>query len=300
MLGQAGATVYCTGRSTKGRPATKGRAETIEETADIVTARGGAGIAVQVDHTVETQVQSLFARVQEEQGRLDILINDIWGGDALTEWGKPFWELSTSKGLQMLQQAVHTHIITSRYGVPLMVERKAGLIVEITDGDFMGYRGNVFYDLVKSSVIRLAYAMAADLRDHDITAIAVTPGFLRSEAMLDHFGVTEANWRDAARTDPHFAQSETSLTLARLKPRTFKAGTTTGAAFRTRRPASSGARRRRSRHTIARAGDHSHGTVPVALGWRWSPRRYSRPSARPARSQGGRDRTPRTPARRPP
>ncbi len=215
MLGEAGATVYCTGRSTKGRPATKGRAETIEETADIVTARGGAGIAVQVDHTVEKQVTSLFARVREEKDRLDILVNDIWGGDELTEWGKPFWELSMSKGLQMLEQAVHTHIITSRHGVPLMVERNAGLIVEITDGDFMGYRGNLFYDLVKSSVIRLAYAMAADVRDYDITAVAVTPGFLRSEAVLDHFGVTEATWRDAVRKDSHFAQSESPFYVGR-------------------------------------------------------------------------------------
>jgi NAD(P)-dependent dehydrogenase (short-subunit alcohol dehydrogenase family) len=207
-LGEAGATVYCTGRSVRGRPA-GARPETIEETAEMVTARGGAGIAVQVDHTAEEQVASLFARIRREQGRLDILVNDVWGGDELTEWGKPFWELTLSKGLLMLQQAVHAHIITSRHGAPLMVERDAGLIVEITDGDFLGYRGNLFYDLCKISAIRLAYAMAADLRDRHVTALAVTPGFLRSEAMLDHFGVTEANWQDAITNDRHFAESET-------------------------------------------------------------------------------------------
>lgn len=177
MLGEAGATVYCTGRSVRGHPATTGRPETIEETAEMVTDYGGVGLAVQVDHSVEDQVQAFFARVRKEQGRLDILVNDIWGGDELSEWGKPFWELSMAKGLLMLQRAVQTHIITSRYGVPLMVERNAGLIVEITDGDYWGYRGNLFYDLAKISVIRLAYAMSADLLNYPITALAVTPDF---------------------------------------------------------------------------------------------------------------------------
>jgi NAD(P)-dependent dehydrogenase (short-subunit alcohol dehydrogenase family) len=215
MLGEAGATVYCTGRSVRGRPATAGRRETIEETAEMVTARGGSGMAVQVDHTVEDQVAGLFARVRQEQGRLDILVNDVWGGDELTEWGKPFWELTLSKGLLMLERSVDAHIITSRHGAPLMVERNAGLIVEVTDGDFLGYRGNLFYDLSKISAIRLAYAMAADLRNHHVTALAVTPGFLRSEAMLDHFGVTEANWQDAIRKERHFAESETPYYVGR-------------------------------------------------------------------------------------
>ena len=215
MLGEAGATVYCTGRSVRGRPATKGRHETIEETAEIVTARGGVGIAVRVDHTVEKQVKALFARVRRKHGRLDILVNDIWGGDELTEWGKPFWKLSMSKGLLMLRRAVHSHILTSRHGAPLMVERNEGLIVEITDGDFLGYRGNLFYDLCKISAIRLAYAMAADLRGRGVTALALTPGFLRSEAVLDFFGVTEANWQDAVRKDPHFAESETPSYVGR-------------------------------------------------------------------------------------
>ncbi len=214
-LGEAGATVYCTGRSVRGSPATAGRPETIEETAEMVTARGGVGIYAQVDHTVGDQVEALFERIEKEQGQLDVLVNDVWGGDELTEWGKPFWQLSLDKGLLMLERAINSHIITSRYGVPLMIEKSSGLIVEITDGDFQGYRGNLFYDLVKSSVIRLAYMMSADLRDHDITALAVTPGFLRSEMMLDHFGVSEENWRDATKKDEHFAESETPFFVGR-------------------------------------------------------------------------------------
>jgi NAD(P)-dependent dehydrogenase (short-subunit alcohol dehydrogenase family) len=225
MLGAAGATVYCTGRSTRAgrapQPATDSpfnlarRPETIEETAEMVSSYGGNGIAVRVDHTVESQVQALFERVAAEQGRLDLLVNDVWGGDELTEWGTPFWELSIEKGLLMQQRAVHTHIITSRYAAPLMVARRQGLIVEITDGDTPGYRGNLFYDLAKSSVIRLALAMAEELRPHAVSALAVTPGFLRSEAMLEHFGVTEANWQDGAQRDPHFIASETPFFVGR-------------------------------------------------------------------------------------
>ena len=214
-LGEAGATVYCTGRSVRGRPATPGRPETLEETAEMVTAEGGRGIAVRTDHTIESEVEQLFARVRAEAGRLDILVNDIWGGDALTEWGKPFWELSVPQGQQLLERAVHTHFITSRHGAPLMVERGAGLIVEVTDGDTSGYRGNLFYDLAKSAVVRLAYAMASDLHAHGVTALAVTPGFLRSEAVLDHFGVTEAGWRDAIEQDEYFAESETPCYVGR-------------------------------------------------------------------------------------
>ena len=215
MLGEAGATVYCTGRSVRGRPATPGRPETLEETAETVSAEGGRGIAVRTDHTVESEVEQLFARVRAEAGRLDVLVNDIWGGDALTEWGKPFWELSVAQGGQMLERAVQTHIITSRHGAPLMVERNAGLIVEVTDGDTFGYRGNLFYDLAKNAVVRLAYAMAADLHAHGVTALAITPGFLRSEAVLDHFGVTEADWRDAIEKDEYFAESETPCYVGR-------------------------------------------------------------------------------------
>ena len=215
MLGAAGATVYCTGRSVRGRPATGGRPETIEETAEMVAAEGGRGIAVRTDHTVEAEVERLFERVRADHGRLDVLVNDVWGGDALTEWGSPFWELSTTRGLELLERAVHSHIITSRHAAPLMVERNAGLIVEVTDGDTFGYRGNLFYDLAKNAVVRLAYAMAADLHAHRVTALAITPGFLRSEAVLDSFGVTDANWRDAVEKDPYFAESETPCFVGR-------------------------------------------------------------------------------------
>ena len=215
MLGAAGATVYCTGRSVRGRPATAGRPETIEETAEMVAAEGGRGIAVRTDHTIEPEVERLFARVRAEQGRLDVLVNDVWGGDALTEWGSPFWELSVPRGLQLLERAVHSHVITNRHGAPLLVERNAGLIVEVTDGDTFGYRGNLFYDLAKNAVIRLARAMAADLHAHRVTALAITPGFLRSEAVLEGCGVSEANWRDAVEEDPYFAESETPCFVGR-------------------------------------------------------------------------------------
>ena len=215
MLGAAGATVYCTGRSARGRPATPGRPETIEETAELVAAEGGRGVAVRVDHTVESEVERLFARVRAEHGRLDVLVNDVWGGDALTEWGPPFWELSVAKGAELLERAVHSHVITSRHGAPLMVERDAGLIVEVTDGDTLGYRGNLFFDLAKNAVIRLAGAMAADLHAHRVTALAITPGFLRSEAVLDSLGVTEANWRAGVEKDPWFAESETPCFVGR-------------------------------------------------------------------------------------
>ena len=197
MLGEAGATVYCSGRSVAGRPATGTRPETIDQTAEMVTAAGGHGIAVQTDHLQVDQVERLFARVKQESGRLDILVNDIWGGDDLTEWGTKFWALDPAKGFAILDSAVRTHILTSRFGVPLMIEQRAGLVVEITDGDHPGYRGALYYDLAKTGAIRLALSMAEELIGTGVTALAVTPGFLRSEAMLERFGVTEANWRDA-------------------------------------------------------------------------------------------------------
>ena len=214
-LGEAGATVYCSGRSVRGKPATGRRPETIEETAEMVSARGGVGIHAQTDHTVEGQVQALFARVKAEQGRLDVLVNDVWGGDELTEFGKTFWGVSLEKGRVMLERAVFSHIITSHYGAPLLIETGRGLIVEITDGDSFSYRGNIFYDMVKTSVIRLAFAMARELRRRNVTAVALTPGFLRSEAMLDHFGVTEKNWEEAAKKEPDFIASETPLYVGR-------------------------------------------------------------------------------------
>jgi NAD(P)-dependent dehydrogenase (short-subunit alcohol dehydrogenase family) len=216
MLGAAGATVYVTGRSVRGEPATGSRPETIEETAEMVEAHGGIGIPVRVDHTDAAQVQGLFERVaRERDGRLDVLVNDVWGGDELSEWGKPFWEQSLPNGLLMQERAVFSHLITGYYGAPLMVARGAGLIVEITDGVDYTYRGNLFYSLAKVSSIHLAAAMAEDLRPHGVTALAVTPGFLRSEAMLDHFGVTEENWHEGTRKDPHFIASETPYYIGR-------------------------------------------------------------------------------------
>jgi len=218
-LGEAGATVYCTGRSsrkrTRGRPPTPGRPEMIEETAELVTSAGGRGIPVRVDHTKPAEVKKLVAGIKRRHKRLDILVNDVWGGDALTEFGKPFWTCNLDNGLRMLKQAIHSHIITSHYAVPLIVgsgrkekKRPRGIIFEITDGDAFYYRGNLFYDLVKISVIRLAFAMARELRKRDIVSLALTPGFLRSEAVLDHFGVTEANWKEAGKEKDANVNSE--------------------------------------------------------------------------------------------
>lgn len=215
-LGNAGATVYATGRSVRGSIATSGRSETIDETAEMIRARGGHAIPVRVDHTVRDDVRALFERVALEQdGRLDILVNDVWGGDALSEWGKPFWEQDLGNALLMQERAVWSHMITSHFGAPLMVARRSGLIVEVTDGTDYRYRGNLPYSLTKVSAIHLGEGMAADLRPCGVTAIAITPGFLRSEAMLDGFGVTEANWRDAAQQDPHFIASETPYYIGR-------------------------------------------------------------------------------------
>jgi NAD(P)-dependent dehydrogenase (short-subunit alcohol dehydrogenase family) len=185
------------------------RPETINETADIVTARGGTGIAVRVDHTVPEEVESLFERV----GEFDILVNDIWGGDDLVEWGKKLWETKLADGLTLVDRAIKTHVITSYYGLPRV--RSGGLVVEITDGDGYFYRGHFFYDLVKTTVIRMAFALSEELQARKITALAVTPGFLRSEWMLDHFGVSEANWRDAAKNVKEFIASETPLFVGR-------------------------------------------------------------------------------------
>ncbi|WP_066951589.1 SDR family oxidoreductase [Microtetraspora fusca] len=217
QLGAAGATVYVTGRSTAGTRSPMNRPETIEETADLVTAAGGHGIAVATDHLDPVQVRDLVARIGREQdGRLDILVNNVWGGDPLTVWDKPLWEQSLDEGLLLQRQAVHTHIITSWHALPLMVARRSGLVVEVTDGTAdQEYRGTFFYDLAKAGVIRSAQAQAGDLRPHGVTAVALTPGFLRSEAMLDHFGVTEENWRDGIAKDPFFAMSETPFYLGR-------------------------------------------------------------------------------------
>ncbi len=197
-------------------PSPMQRPETIEETAELITGSGGIAIPIRVDHTHAEEVAALMGRIREEQaGRLDILVNDVWGGDPLAQWGVPFWQHDLEAGLLMQANAVHSHMITSWYAAPLMVARRTGLIIEVTDGITPRYRGSLYYDLAKASVIRLALAQAEELRPFHVAAIAVSPGFLRSEAMLDHFGVTEANWRDAIKKDENFAVSETPHYIGR-------------------------------------------------------------------------------------
>ena len=218
-LGAAGATVYVTGRTTHGRPSEYNRPETIEETAELVTAAGGRGIAVVVDHLVPDEVRELVARIRAEQGGLDILVNDVWGGEYLMEWNKPVWEHDLQNGLRLLHLAIDTHLITAHHALPLLLERPGGLLVEVTDGtaDYNAerYRINPFYDLAKIAVNRMAWAHAKDLQPRGATAIAITPGWLRSEMMLEAFGVTEANWRDATSKVPHFIISETPRFVGR-------------------------------------------------------------------------------------
>lgn len=215
MLGAAGAVVYCSGRTAAGQVSPMGRPETIEETAVLVDAQGGQGVAVRVDHTREDEVVALVARIEAERGRLDILVNDIWGGDAMVDWSAKFWDLDIGKVRTLVEQAIMSHLITARHATSLMLRQGAGLIVEVSDGHHEGYRGHLLYDLVKSTVNRLGYAMAWDLHGTGVTALALCPGFLRSEAVLDHFGVSEATWRDAIAKDPFFAESESPFFVGR-------------------------------------------------------------------------------------
>jgi NAD(P)-dependent dehydrogenase (short-subunit alcohol dehydrogenase family) len=218
-LGAAGATVYVTGRTTRGQKSEYGRPETIEEAAELVTASGGQGVAVQVDHLEADEVERLIDRIRADHGQLDILVNDIWGGEYLKEWNKPVWEHDLQNGLRMLRLAIDTHLITAHYALPLMIERPGGLLVEVTDGtaDYNAghYRINPFYDLAKVAVNRMAWAHAKDLHPRGATAISMTPGWLRSEIMLEQFGVTENNWRDATSKVPHFVISETPRFVGR-------------------------------------------------------------------------------------
>ena len=210
MLGEAGATVYCTSRSTRGNLVTKKRPETIDETAEMIRAGGGVGIAVRVDHTVPSEVEKLFERIDREQGRLDILINNI-NADAIHQW-KRWTDIPVDDSLEIVKAAIWSHIINVRFAVPLM---KKGLIVEITDGDGFYYRGNLFYDLTKINAIRLAMDFATELRKKKIACVAITPGFLRSEVVLETLHVTEGNWRDAIKRRPEFAESETPYFVGR-------------------------------------------------------------------------------------
>jgi NAD(P)-dependent dehydrogenase (short-subunit alcohol dehydrogenase family) len=218
-LGAAGATVYVTGRTTRELRSEYDRPETIEETAELVDQAGGRGIAVRVDHLEPDQVRALVRRIEEEQGRLDVLVNDVWGGERLIEWNVPVWEHSLEGGLRMLRLAIDTHIITSHFALPLLIRNAGGLVVEMTDGtaeyNAGNYRVSLFYDLAKTSVIRLAWAQAKELAPRGCAAVALTPGWLRSEMMLDNFGVEESNWRDALAVQPHFAISETPRYVGR-------------------------------------------------------------------------------------
>ena len=218
-LGAAGATVYVTGRSTRQRRSEYDRPETIEETAELVTAAGGKGVAVPTDHLVAAEVQALVDRIDTEHGRLDVLVNDIWGGENLFEWDAPMWEHDLDNGLRLLRLGVETHAITSHYAVPLLLRQPGGLVVEMTDGtsDYNRdrYRVSFFYDLAKASVLRMAFGLGQELGPRGATAVALTPGWLRSEMMLEHFGVEESNWRDALATVPHFCISETPSYVGR-------------------------------------------------------------------------------------
>jgi NAD(P)-dependent dehydrogenase (short-subunit alcohol dehydrogenase family) len=218
-LGEAGATVYATGRSTRERRSEIDRPETIEETAELVTAAGGEGIAVAVDHLDPAQVAALVARIDSDHGRLDVLVNDIWGAEHLFRFNTQLWEHDLDNGLRLLRLAIDTHLITSHHALPLLIRRPGGLVVEVTDGtaDYNAdhYRVNAFYDLAKTSVIRLAWAQAQELAAHGGTAVALTPGWMRSELMLEHHGVSESNWRDATERTPHFCISESPRYVGR-------------------------------------------------------------------------------------
>ena len=218
QLGAAGATVYVTGRTTRSSPSEMNRPETIEETAALVDQAGGRGIAVRVDHLVAEEVSALVARIEREQGALHILVNDIFGLTKM-EWNKTVWESDLEYGLHLLRLGIDTHAITSHFALPLMIKQPGALVVEVNDGttayNSTNYRVSFFYDLVKTAVNRMAFALAHELRPHGGTAVAVTPGWLRSEVMLDAYGVTEANWLDATKVQPHFAISETPAYVGR-------------------------------------------------------------------------------------
>jgi NAD(P)-dependent dehydrogenase (short-subunit alcohol dehydrogenase family) len=234
-LGEAGATVICTGRSSRVKAIASDydRSETIEETAELVTSLGGNGIAVPMDHLQPDEVKALAERLQKEFGNIDILVNDIWGAEVLkggpSEWNTPVWQLDLEKGLRILRLAIDTHIITSKYLLPLLISRPGGLVVEVTDGttkyNATHYRISVYYDLAKVAVNRLAFSQGHELQPYGATAVAITPGWLRSEMMLENFGVSESNWRDAldqARAQngqpvapPDFAHSESPRYVGR-------------------------------------------------------------------------------------
>ena len=218
QLGAAGATVYVTGRTTRSQRSEMNRPETIEETAGLVDEAGGRGIAVRVDHLVPAEVRALVARIEAEQGRLHVLVNDIFGATRI-EWGKSVWDSDLDYGLRSLRLAVDTHAITSHFAIPLLIKTPGGLVVEVNDGtaEYNGsnYRNSFFYDLAKAAVLRMGFSLGHELKPHGATAVSLTPGWLRSEAMLEAFGVTESNWRDATKRVPGFAISESPAFVGR-------------------------------------------------------------------------------------
>ncbi|MDF3298998.1 SDR family oxidoreductase [Streptomyces tropicalis] len=218
-LGAAGATVYVTGRSTRARRSEYDRPETVEDTADLVTAAGGHGIAVPADHLDPAQVRAVVDRIGADHGRLDVLVNDIWGAEHLFARDTPLWEHDLDAGLRLLRLAVETHAVTSHHALPLLLRHPGGLVVEMTDGTAAynrdTYRVGFFYDLAKASVLRMAFALGHELGPRGATAVALTPGWMRSEIMLEHFGVREDNWRDALEQVPHFAISESPRYVGR-------------------------------------------------------------------------------------
>jgi len=214
-LGEAGAIVYCTGRSTRGNPSPYARPETIDETAEMIAAAGGTAVAVRVDHTVESEVESLMERIGRDHGRLDVLANCVAGEDPMMhEWGS-FWTTSTANGDAIFRQSILSHIITAKHAARSMVRARRGLIAEITESDTLGAGGNPLTQTVKLALKGLALNMAAELRRHGVASVAVTPGFLRSESMLERLGVTEANWREAGKKDRNFLESESPLFVGR-------------------------------------------------------------------------------------
>lgn len=218
QLGAAGATVFVTGRTTGSERSEMNRPETIEETAALVDQAGGRGIAVQVDHLVPDQVSALVTRIRNEQGCLHVLVNDIWGATRM-EWNKSVWESSLDHGLRTLRLAVDAHAITSHFALPLLIETPGGLVVEVTDGtaeyNETRYRVSFFYDLAKASNLRMAFALAHELQPYGATAVSLTPGWLRSEQMLENYGVTESSWLEATKRSPHFAISESPAFVGR-------------------------------------------------------------------------------------
>lgn len=214
-LGEAGATVYCSGRSVKGNPSPYKRPETVDETAEMITAAGGTAIAVRVDHSVEPEVKALFRRIARAHKRIDVVVNSVAGEDPLMRQYGYLWQVDLKNADVIFRQALTSHIITAKHAALAMMPKQRGLIVEVTENDILGGGGNPMSQVVKGALKMLALYWAAELEPHRIASIAVTPGFLRSEAMLQHFGVTENNWRDGGKKDSNFLQSESPLYVGR-------------------------------------------------------------------------------------